>query len=229
MLWDQNSAPHQMILRFIFQQITRRPGASVLTHQGKPECGACSVWGHAVSPRPCLLWVRGPRPASVGVSLPDRPQPGPASLPAAPGGRSSVPVWDLDCCSCPLTALLFSGHTASGWISHPTSDSEKGKRRLRWALTQLPADPAGLAWILSWLTLTVPLAKAPASSLSRSAPAASPGPESLSTALALRIGTEDHCFASVDSGGRKGHHGGHWEWTTWRVGRLWYGCPRGLS
>lgn len=126
-------------------------------------------------------------------------------------GPISVPIWDLDFCSCLFTALLFSGHTASGWISHPTSDSEKGKRRLRWALTRLPVDPAGLAWILSWLTLTVPPAKAPASSLSHSAPAASPGPGSLSTALALRIGTEDHCFASVDSGGRKGHHGGHWD------------------
>lgn len=90
------------------------------------------------------------------------------------------------CCNCPLTALLSSGHTASGWISHPTSDSEKEKEGLKWRSlgSRGPCCPRlgpGL------MILTIPQTKAPASSPSHSASAASPGPGSPSTALALKM------------------------------------------
>ena len=91
------------------------------------------VCGDVLSPRPCLLWAPLPgldkRPSSclsAGLAA-LAPATVPSCLPAAPGARSSGPGH----CSCPLAGLLSSRHTASGWISHPTSDSEKGKRRLR--------------------------------------------------------------------------------------------------
>lgn len=168
---------------------------------------ACAARGHALSPRSCLLGAlpprsgRGPHLATTGALLSGMGHSPVPPLLAVPGGQSSGLGWGLGCCNCLLTALLFSGHTASGWISHPTSDSEKGNRGLKWVFAHLSVDPAIPDWILSWSTLTVPQAKAPASSLSHSAPAASPGPGSLSTALALRMGTET---ASLGSSRKRG-------------------------
>lgn len=174
--------------------LPRHP-APVLTCLGEPQCGACGVWGHAL---PKALPALGPTPGldnrpssclSAGLAA-LAPATAPSCLPAAPGARSSGPGH----CSCPLAGLLSSGHTASGWISHPTSDSEKGKGRLRGALARLHSCPALGAEVLDEQTLTVPLAKAPASSPCRSALAASPGSGSLSTALALRTGADSYCF-----------------------------------
>lgn len=102
------------------------------------------VCGDTLSPRPCLLWAPLPgldkRPSSclsAGLAA-LAPATAPSCLPAAPGARSSGPGH----CSYPLAGLLSSGHTASGWISHPTSDSEKGKGRLRGALARLHSCPA---------------------------------------------------------------------------------------
>lgn len=49
-----------------------------------------------------------------------------------------------------------------------------------------------------------PSAKAPASSLSHSAPAASPDPGSLSTALVLKMGTEESALQVWAAVGRRG-------------------------
>lgn len=160
--------------------------------------GICSL-----PPWPCPLWaspphsgLQAPRPASVGASL----------LAPAPAlccfcwllGRLDPPArWGPARHSCLLSALLSSRHTASGWISHPTSDSEKGKGRLKGELTA--AQCALLSQPEAWPDRHSPSlpAKAPASSPSRSALAASPSSGSLSIALALRMGAISYCFASV--------------------------------
>lgn len=169
-----------------------------------PLHGAPVVYRDLLSPTVALptlgltptFWPTGPRPASVGASL----------LAPAPAlccfcwllGRLDPPArWGPARHSCLLSALLSSRHTASGWISHPTSDSEKGKGRLKGELTA--AQCALLSQPEAWPDRHSPSlpAKAPASSPSRSALAASPSSGSLSIALALRMGAISYCFASV--------------------------------
>lgn len=173
-----------------------------------PRCPILSVW-HLWCTGTCSLpvalpvrgltprfWPTGPRPASVWASL----------LALAPAlscfcqllwGPDPLAYWGPACCSRLLSTLLSSRHTASGWMSHPTSDSEKGKGRLKGELTAaqctLLSQPG--AWA-GGHSPSLP-AKAPASSPSCSVLAASPSSGSLSIALALRMGAVSYCFASV--------------------------------
>lgn len=176
-----------------------------LTHQGKSECGICGVWGHALSPRSCLLWAlppgsgQGPRPASVGALLP---------------GTSHSLVLSL-CQLLPRAGPLAPAGTWAAATAHSLPSCLPGTQLQGGSVTQrqvlerkelgvgsAPSTPC-YPWLRPGLILTIPQTKAPASSLSHSVPAASPGPGSRSTALVLRMGIEA-ALQSVGGNGKEG-------------------------